>query len=248
MKGKRRGRPKKVAAVRAVDPAHRFSPGGFDADLARLADDGCPHGEPYRTRLTPEEVERVLAGHEALCWSLARKAVRAPDPHRLEDAAADCRLQLVKAARLFDPSRGMQFTTYATRVAGYVARGSAGVDMLRGVHVPANLIGKVEAPRVGSLDGPVDGPGSRKERRLIDLVAGPEEPERPDFPADFWGLVCRDLSGRERDSVLLHFREGLTYDKAGELLGVTKSAVQQYAAKALRKLRELSPHLAGYLA
>lgn len=48
------------------------------------------------------------------------------------------------------------------------------------------------------------------------------------------------LRPKERDVLLLRFREGLSYDQVGQRVGVSKARIYQIEAKALRKLRHPS--------
>jgi RNA polymerase sigma factor (sigma-70 family) len=50
--------------------------------------------------------------------------------------------------------------------------------------------------------------------------------------------VLRRLKPRERNAVILHFRDGLTYKEIAKQLGVTEHAVKKYICKALKLFRE----------
>jgi DNA-directed RNA polymerase specialized sigma subunit len=67
-------------------------------------------GRPRPAPLTPEQAALVEA-HEKMCWAMARRFGWGLPEEDVEDLAAEFRMQLVVAARFFDPAKGYTFAT-----------------------------------------------------------------------------------------------------------------------------------------
>jgi RNA polymerase sigma factor (sigma-70 family) len=185
-------------------------------------------------------VAEVLAGHESMCWWVARRVCPARRPDLLEDLAAEARAQFVRAAATFDPSRGLKFATYALRVAVHEARRAAAKELRRGVHLPQYLEGGVRVRAVLDVET-----GDGRENHAD--PPAPEPAGAPEMPADFWERIGAALDPREAEAVAARFREGLTLTAAGGRMGVSRERVRQLQARALEKLRLSCADLAQFL-
>ena len=89
-----------------TEAGFRSSPTRYDRDLQhRLFED-------YRLHHTPEVRERLVDQYQALVRSLARRFAGRGEP--LEDLEQVGFLGLISAIERFDPSLGLEFTTFAT--------------------------------------------------------------------------------------------------------------------------------------
>lgn len=211
----------------------------------RLADDGCPWVEtPFPpARLTPAEVEAVMAGHEAMVWQIAHRLHKACPAGSLDDLASAIRTRLVHAAvHNFDPSRGWKFITYAWPVAVRAGREFLTREAARGIYAPTNYA--VERPGV-VYDSEAAGHGREDDSPLADAAAR-EADARPEFSPDFWRVVTHRLNARHAEALRLRYRDGLTLAEVGERMGVSRARAQQMEQKALHEIKT-DATLVGYL-
>lgn len=200
-----------------------------------------PVSDPH---LSPAEIERLMRDHESMVWWIARRVMgRGASEEDLEDCASVVRLRFLRAARAYDPSRGVQFSTLAMRLAQIYAYRWKVHQRNRGVHVPDYLKGQ-GGVRVTSLDAPV---GHGDERSQLDLVAapGPEQPR--EIPASIWSVLGRLLTPKQLEMVKLRFVDGLEHSAIAGRFGCSRSNVQQQIAASLRKVKESAPALEQYL-
>jgi len=88
----------------------------------------------FRTTHDPVLKERIVAMHERLVYSVARKYLNSGEP--LEDLIQEGFIGLLRAIDLFDPSYGARFSTYAThKIAGAIKHYLR--DRTRMIHRPA---------------------------------------------------------------------------------------------------------------
>ena len=76
-----------------------------------------------------------------------------------------------------------------------------------------------------------------EQRNKNDYLPSPEDDLLAAETASIIHEVLHTLSPRERAILRERFKEGLTHGETGELLGVTRTRVQQIECDALRKLR-----------
>lgn len=88
----------------------------------------------FRATRDPVIKERIVAMHERLVYSVARKFLSSGEP--LEDLIQEGFIGLLRAIELFDPSYGARFSTYAThKIAGAIKHYLR--DRTRMIHRPA---------------------------------------------------------------------------------------------------------------
>lgn len=189
-----------------------------------------------KNRLTPAEAESLVLKWDAYARRLADRWWRRVRWADFDDLHSEVRMGFLHAARKFDPSRGVRFSTYATWWGNQYARRFALREHARGVKVPHHL-GWVDVPVYSlSADPDADNP----ELLLGDLAA--EDPPRDCVvPSDFWAAVRRLLTPRRAEAVELYYRDGLTMAEIAGRWGVTRSAVQIALDLARKRLAKALP-------
>lgn len=140
---------------------------------------------------------------------------------------------LMHAVERFEPSREVQFHTYATHIVRFAI-----LDGLR----ENDWLPRLERYRVNQ--------GKAKPVEMIPMsVYLSVDEERQEDPLAFatydrvsttdeWAALLRGLSKRERLLVLLYYRESLTFREISQQLGLTESRVCQLHQSILKRLRE----------
>lgn len=154
-----------------------------------------------------------LAGAVAKKYRRWAKRARVPQDELWSQAL----FGLAKAARSFDPAKGVQFSTYAvTTIDGYVRLLLTRWKPMR--QVPAGEGGEP-----------------------LEAAARPE----PDGAArrDLLDAIHESLPRRDAEAVILRFglggEDALTLDEVGQRLGVSRERVRQVVSAALRKLSQV---------
>jgi RNA polymerase sigma factor (sigma-70 family) len=140
----------------------------------------------------------------------------------LEDLEQVALEALVLSSRRYDPARGVPFRGFAHfRIFGAI------VDHAR----QSSMVSRNEAKQ-----------GVRRYAVSLDAIPSWREPAEADPGykqielADYLNEAIAELPERDRMVVLLCEVEGLTQEKVGEFLGVSKSRVSQIRTKALRRM------------
>jgi RNA polymerase sigma-B factor len=178
--------------------------------------------------LTPEQQHRVAANLKLARWCVRRFApVVRSGSHDHEDAVSTAMLGLVRAARRFDPARGVPFGVYAVRWCRALLAEWQKTHQRRGFRFVAGPV------RLASLDAAArpDGPP------LVQALSGraPDADARIDAAAV--AAACAGLAPRQRTLLGLLFAEGRTLQEAGDRLGVTRERTRQIRDAALSQLR-----------
>jgi len=185
--------------------------------------------------LTRQQMDELLTQHEPMVWWIARRVMGADaNPDDLEDCAAEVRLQFVRAAQQYDPTRGVQFGTYAFRLAHSYARRWKHYQRKRGVHVPVYLCGQ-GGPRVIDLD-----------------AAGSECCLRTDQPtgndtATIWAALARVLTAKQLKVLRMRYLDGMTLPTIAAQHGCSRANIQCLISTAFARVRRLAPGLVQYL-
>ncbi len=167
------------------------------------------------------------ASNLGLVYHVARRLARtvpAVAAMGLDEAVSAGMPGLVRAAQLFDPSRGFQFSSYAYRaIARGILRAAGRFEVFHGLPLDA----------AGALEVPDDATAAQEAEteRLRDL-------------ADRLGSALEALPPREAFVVRSVSLEGRPVREVAREMGLTPSRVRQLRASALERLRE-APPLAG---
>lgn len=189
-------------------------------------------GQDRPTRLTPGEVADLLRGHEDMVWKIAHDIHRKYPACSLDDVAGWVRVGFVRAATMYDPSRGWRFGTYAWQAGFREGMKFIHSEAARGMHVP-------ESHRRWHAPAPLCVYEESVADRRDDDAAEADG-------RDFWSAVTRRLTDRERVVVLGLYRDGRMQTEVAAELGVCKERVRQILRGALDRLRgqqDLERHL-----
>jgi RNA polymerase sigma factor (sigma-70 family) len=185
--------------------------------------------------LTRQQMDELLTQHEPMAWWIARRVMGADAcPDDLEDCAAEVRLQFVRSARQYDPTRGARFGTYAFRLAHHYARRWKHRQRKRGVHVPVHLNGR-GGPRVIDLDAAGSGCCLRTAQS-----AGNDT-------ATIWAALARVLTTKQLEVLRMRYLGGMTLRAIADQHGCSRANIQCLISAALDRARRLAPGLAQYL-
>lgn len=168
---------------------------------------------PRRSIADRNALVEEWAGLPLFVWKRCKQALA---PVTEEDALAYGTFALIRAAELFDETRGFKFTTYAVwaiRKEMFKARKYA--------YTGRETIYRQATRNAASLD------------RLEDQRRKPLALEDQEFLDKNIALLPR----RQRDLLRLHFWERMTYEAIGKRWKLTKQRVQQIARSAIAALR-----------
>lgn len=159
--------------------------------------------------------------HIGLAHAVCRRHVPDGVPLQDSDVYSEALIGLMKAARNFDPSRGYQFSTYASRVMrGEMAWRWKQRYRQAAVYVRSAGVDPDELPGVDPM-------AAADAAELLAAVSSAVE----------------SLTPRQQQVVRLRL-DGLTFEQCAAEMGVTKQCCQQTEANAHRHLRRLLSHLA----
>ena len=179
---------------------------------------GLPTERPAdETKATQEE---LVLGHMRDAFYYAMKC---SNGKLTDDDIYDlCYNALCRAAKGFQAGRGIKFMAYSKPfIRGQISRVWLTKDVVRNASLH-------EEPSL--VDEEVQEPSIDPDWERIDL----------DEKMEMIAPLLAKLSETERTIIDLHYRAGYKFKKIGELLGVTRSATQQTAQRAINKLRALA--------
>lgn len=185
-----------------------------------------------------DEQRRVVEENLPLVWLVIRKTgwiqkhIRKLERDQEGSAASFGYEGLMDAARKFDPSRDIKFSTYATQLIAYaISRGSQGVGKVQalrkdGDHVPQCFAMSSFATDDDGVD-------------MAGAIPAREEEGRPYEPADVAALLeaARSLPRAWRRVLRMRFVERKTLKEVAERIGRTKERVRQLQNKAIETLQ-----------
>lgn len=197
----------------------------------------APHLATRKGLWCRECVHRNAAGYMLLAYKEARR-VRLPAHCDPDEADGWALLALADAARLFDPSRGNQFSTYAVhalrrRLWQYARKEWDRLECERALGVQ---------PGYGDGDGTHGASDFTADPLATAPARGPspeEEAVRREAPAVV-GRLLASLGERER-RVLVMRAEGRTLAEVGEAIGTSKERVRQLIVCSIAKVRRTLP-------
>lgn len=184
----------------------------------------------------------VVVANQGLAGAYTKRLLRAR-PHVVESlgGAADvvqiATVGLLRAAELYDPDRGLQFSTYADiHMRAAVTRAYYASDPVR---IPGYVRGEERAAlreRFRALSLSV----LSRDDHDLDPAAATEDAGGPDAD-DLARLraAVAELPRRLRDVIRWHYLDGMTLAQIGGRLGCTKEWVRQLSEQGLARLRRL---------
>ena len=158
-----------------------------------------------------------------------------------DELVADGNLGLVKAARAFDPTRGVRFQTYAFQtIRGHIIDGLRRRDYLSRSQRDAAKEDRWTPPKLHHLDDVVARREDGSPLTVGDLAARRNE-RGPEYPVEQKAQVLRLLTGlRPHDRVLveLYYVENLRLREIGQIFGLGMAATSLRLKKIMAFLRE----------
>ncbi|WP_102412460.1 sigma-70 family RNA polymerase sigma factor [Beduinella massiliensis] len=200
--------------------------------------------------MSDEERERLILDNTKLVWYVVRRLYGHSPAEKQEELYHYGLEGLVKAARDFDPERGVKFGTmaypYIRNALGHGARREFGSvylpvykrqaysALLYGDGIPAE-IAPDEARTMQALG---EGLLSLDTEYMADRLGGEDqELERAEQRADVERLLGQ-LKSRERYVIVHRLAYGEKLRQVAEALGLSRERVRQIEKRAMEKLRE----------
>jgi RNA polymerase sigma factor FliA len=193
-----------------------------------------------RTRNKLVEAYRPLARAAAM-----RRASKTPpclmDADDFETSAV---MGLMEAVENFDPDRGIQFSTFASRrIVGHMLDDLRESDWVPRLERTRSKRSGEAPPKVGTLATVVfENHNGRRDFAVSDLVADEAlTPEESAIERDSFDGMLRGLSRAERAICTLYYRDDLTMFQVGQAIGMSESRVSQLLSNILKRMRA-APH------
>lgn len=200
--------------------------------------------------MSDEERERLILDNTKLVWYVVRRLYSHSPAEKQEELYHYGLEGLVKAARDFDPERGVKFGTmaypYIRNALGHGARREFGsvylpvykrqayAAMLYGDDVPDGL----DPADVRSMRALGEGVLSLDTEYMADRVGGEDEGlDRVEQRTDLERALAK-LESREWYVIVHRVIYGAGLQMVGDALGLTRERVRQIEKRALKKLRE----------
>lgn len=165
------------------------------------------------------------ADHIGLAWMVAARCARMTKRHAPEELVSDAYRAIHRCAQLFDPSRGMRFSTYAVKAAVRL--------VLR-----ENSLKRVQIDGVHRFVTDADAPRETWKREARD----PAPLERGDLAVDQARLemvasMLETYPDRRWATVYLARLCGASHSELARVMGVSTQAVQSRCARITRDLQ-----------
>lgn len=181
--------------------------------------------------------DALILEHLAWCRSVAYTALRRmPLSVERDDVTQDAYIGLVKAARAFDPARGVPFQAFALiRIRGEIADQLREADPLYRSERRAVRCGEKLLPRAAQRPASID--------EDISVLGAVHAVEDPSTDAAFTAVLVSDLVRRlpVRERLILGMlNEGYVQREIGDVLDLTASRVCQLRGHAYRQLAAMA--------
>jgi RNA polymerase sigma factor (sigma-70 family) len=167
------------------------------------------------TRLIDAQRQLVADNIGLAGWAAHRVWPFCRELTTFEDVFQAATFGLMRAAQLFDPSRGVKFATYGARGAFATAWRHKEVCEQNYLVQPVS--------KLAGAEGVIES-----------LEARPDERTEPD--PNLWVELMEFVTDREQRVLTLRFQEGLTFAQIGERLGVSTQRASQLADRAMTRL------------
>jgi RNA polymerase sigma factor (sigma-70 family) len=190
-----------------------------------------------------EDEKRVVEANMRLVYAIASRSYRYSDLS-VEDRVQAGVLGLMRAAQLFDPSRGFAFSTYATRwIKNTVQQAIMGHDVISvPLYVRHDHSDEREQARASRFHAARDRALGVGGGVVDDDVAGCGSPESAVDDADeaAWlaGRIAL-LTEKQQDVIRSIYWDGVGEQRIGRRHGVSRQRVWQWKDRALARLREM---------
>lgn len=206
-------------------------------------------------------LERIVAEHTGLVKSVALRLSHAY-PAETEDLIQIGYIGLLKAAKRFEPERGLAFSTYAVpMIAGEIRsqlRDQGSIKVSRSIKTDITAIRRAEtaflaahgvSPRLSELAEAVGLPAERVAQALAAAdtmqhfeeydslhLCGDEE-EKNIARIDLVSGIA-SLTARQRQVILLRYYKDFTQQQTADILGISQVQVCRIEKKTLRELAQ----------
>lgn len=173
-----------------------------------------------------EAYQSLLILNDKLNYHIARKYLNSGED--VEDLAGIARIGMIKAIKSFDPSKGVKFSTYATRC----MTNEILMYFRKEKKHKSNI----------SIEQPLYYDGEGNEMKLEVLVDSGDDilgeiVEREEIIR--LRQAVEQLSGRDRVIIEEKYFKGKTQKQVSELLGLSQSYISRIEKKLLKKLRDI---------
>ena len=208
-----------------------------------------------------EKEEKLIREHTGLVKSVALRLSYACD-EELDDLIQIGYIGLIKAARRFEPERGLKFSTYAVpMIAGEIRsqlRDRGTVKVSRGLKSDAAAVRRAESdfisrkgisPKLSELS---EMTGLSRERVSEALMAADAMKNFEDYEkADLWTdnedinitridlkKSVSELEPRQRQVILLRYSRDLTQQQVADIMGLSQVQIHRIEKNTLKELAE----------
>ena len=194
-------------------------PTAVDAGAPRIAKKTRKPAKKWKLTAAQQE---VVAENRGLVYQMLYKRGYQKWSPCFEELESLCMEALMRAARKFDPSRGVRFSTFACRaILNEITRWGK-----RYAKREAGMQGYVGQVRAGWLS-------TRRDAAVTD-------PERERVEGDLRDAILRgmaDCSPREQKVLRMRFWEGMKLRQMAPVLHLTRERIRQIQAEALARMR-----------
>ena len=171
-----------------------------------------------------EAYQSLLILNDKLNYHVARKYLNSGED--VEDLAGIARIGMIKAIKSFDPSKGVKFSTYASRC----MTNEILMYFRKEKKHKSNI----------SIEQPLSYDGEGNEMKLGDLVDSGDDilgeiVEREEIIR--LRQAVEQLGGRDRVIIEEMYFKGKTQKQVSELLGLSQSSISRIEKKLLKKIK-----------
>ncbi|MGN1333755.1 MAG: sigma-70 family RNA polymerase sigma factor [Anaerovoracaceae bacterium] len=228
-----------------------------------VSDKACACRLPDREygRLDAAKEEELIREHTGLVKSVALRLSYACD-EELDDLIQIGYIGLLKAARRFDPERGLKFSTYAVpMIAGEIRsqlRDKGAVKVSRSLKSDAALVRRAESsyiaqkgfsPKLSELAELTGLPRERVSEALTaaDAMKNMEDYEKVDLWTDSEDKnitridLINSMAGlqpRQRQVIILRYYRDLTQQQVADILGLSQVQIHRIEKSTLKELAQ----------
>lgn len=179
----------------------------------------------------------VMAKYRAMRWKIAYKHCRAFPWVDVEDVLSEVTLGFLEALRTFDPFAAGGIDSlgfYLWRAGNRHALAFCLTERFRGMRAFEKTIrGRGWPPFVS-----IDMPRGADEESLADTIPERQASEAPDDQDLWWQEMLAPVTPKQRQVLLLTFRDGLSQNEIAARMGMFQAGVWTMIQRGLRTLRQ----------